>query len=173
MEWQLANARVRPWRIEDAESVARHADDHEVARNMRDAFPHPYTLAHAQRWLANAVGVRPVRHFAIEVADEAAGGIGISPLTDIYRRSGEIGYWLARRHWNRGIVSAAVEAITEYAFTTLDLARVQTGILAWNTGSARVLEKCGYEREGLQKRGAWKDGQFVDLVLYAKLRPDP
>jgi len=66
-----------------------------------------------------------------------------------------------------------VQALTHYAFTELDLARIQTGVLAWNVGSLRVLEKCGYEREGMQRRGAFKDGQFVDLVLFARLREEP
>lgn len=171
-EIALERALLRPWRIEDAEALARNADEREIARNMRDLFPHPYTLEHARRWLAGVTPVRPVRFFAIEVDGEAAGGIGIAPLGDIYRRCGEIGYWLAQRHWNRGIVSEAVEALTRYAFTALDLARVQTGVMAWNEASIRVLEKCGYEREGLQRRGAFKEGRFVDLVLFARLRPD-
>ena len=140
---------------------------------MRDAFPHPYTDEDARRWLGAAVVMEPLRFFAIEVGGEAAGGIGVSPFVDIYRRSGEIGYWLARSHWNRGIVGEAARAVTQYAFETLDLVRVQTGVLAWNVASMRVLEKCGYEREGVQRRAAFKDGCFVDLVMYACLRPEP
>ena len=90
----------------------------------------------------------------------------------MYRRSCEIGYWLARALWNRGIVTEAVQAITEYAFGPLDLVRVQTGVFAWNEASMRVLEKCGYEREGVLRQGAFKDGQLVDCVLFAKLRPE-
>ena len=170
MELVLERCTLRPWRPQDAEAVARNANEREIARNMRDAFPHPYTLAHANQWLAKVCLVHPVRFFAIDVAGEAVRGAGIAPLEDIYRRAGEIGYWLAKPFWNRGIVSEAVGALTHYAFTELDLARIQTGMLAWNVGSIRVLEKCGYEREGVQRRGAFKDGQFVDLVLFAKFR---
>lgn len=170
MELALRTCTLRAWRAEDAEALARNANEREIARNMRDAFPHPYTLEHAQRWLAENSSARPVRLFAIDVEGEAVGGAGIGALGDVYRRGGEIGYWLAKRLWNRGITSEAVDALTRYAFTTLDLARVQTGVLAWNVASMRVLEKCGYEREGVQRRGAFKDGQFVDLVLFARLR---
>ena len=114
----------------------------------------------------------PVRFFAIEVGGEAVGGIGISPFSDVYRRSGELGYWLGRAHWNRGIVSEAVGAITAYAFgPPLDLVRVQTAVFEWNPASMRVMEKCGYAREGVQRRAAFKDGRFVDCVLFARLRP--
>jgi RimJ/RimL family protein N-acetyltransferase len=167
----LERCTLRPWRAEDAQSLALHANDREVWRNMRDAFPHPYTLADAHRWLAMARDMQPTTFLAIEVDGAAVGGIGISPQTDVNRRSGEIGYWLGRSFWNRGITTEAVRAITEDAFTRLDLVRVFTGIFAWNAASQRVLEKCGYEREGVQRRAAFKDGSLVDCVLYARLRP--
>ena len=119
-----------------------------------------------------AVETAPRRFLAIVVGGEAAGGIGVTPFNDVYRHSCEIGYWLGRSQWNRGIVSEAVQAVTEYAFGPLDLARVQTAIFEWNGASMRVMEKCGYEREGVQRRGAFKDGRFVDCVLYARLRPE-
>src|SRR5262245_11534057 len=133
--FRLERSMLRPWRADDAASLARHANDREVWRNLRDAFPHPYQLEDARAFLGMVREASPVRFFAIEVGGEAAGGIGIGPLADVYRRSGEIGYWLARSYWNRGIVSEAAHAITEYAFGALDLVRVQTGIFAWNTAS--------------------------------------
>jgi RimJ/RimL family protein N-acetyltransferase len=167
---RLTSATLRPWRQDDAEALVRHANDRKVWINLRDLFPHPYTAADAASWLAFVEPMRPVRFFAIEVADEAAGGIGIAPQQDVHRRSGEIGYWLGRRHWNRGIMTEAVAAVTEHAFVELDLVRVHTSVFAWNSASIRVLEKCGYEREGLQRSAAFKDGRFVDCVLLAKLR---
>ena len=172
MEIRLQRSTLRPWRESDAEALARHANEREISRNMRDAFPHPYTLELARSWLASVAPARPVLFFAIDVAGEAVGGIGVTPLKDVYRRSGEIGYWLARPHWNRGIVSEAVNAITNYAFADLDLVRVQTGVFEWNAASMRVLEKCGYAREGVQRRAVIKEGRLADCMLYARLRPD-
>src|SRR5262245_23961409 len=96
MELSLEHGKLRPWRADDAASLARHANDREVWRNMRDAFPHPYTLEDARRFLDFVERMPALRFFAIEHGGEAVGGIGISPLEDVYRRSGEIGYWLAR-----------------------------------------------------------------------------
>jgi RimJ/RimL family protein N-acetyltransferase len=172
-EIRLHRSTLRPWRADDADALARHANEREVWRNMRDAFPYPYTLADARRFIAMASALTPEQLFAIVVDGEAVGGIGVAPMTDVYRRCGEIGYWLAKSHWNRGIVGEAAAAITAYAFDALELVRVQTGVFAWNTASMRVLDKCGYERECVQRRAAFKDGSFVDLVLYAKLRPEP
>jgi len=92
VEIELETCKLRPWRADDAEALARNADDPEVARNMRDAFPHPFTLERAHAWLAKVTPVSPVRFFAIDVAGEAVGGVGVSPFDDIYRHSGEIGY---------------------------------------------------------------------------------
>lgn len=171
-EMPLQRCTLRPWHADDATALARHANDREVWRNMRDVFPHPYALADARRFIEHARAMSPVQFFAIVVDGEAAGGIGVSPFADVYRRGCEIGYWLGRALWNRGIVTEAVGATTAYAFGTLDLVRVQAGIFEWNAASMRVLEKCGFEREGVQRRAAFKDGRFADCVLYAKLRPE-
>lgn len=170
VELCLAHCRLRRWRESDLESLVRHADDAAIAANLREGFPHPYTAEHAAAWIGRAALQHPPCFFAIDVGGAAVGGIGVAPQDDVYRRSGEIGYWLGRAFWNRGIATEAVRAMTEYAFRELDLVRVQTGVFEWNPASMRVLEKCGYLREGVQKRAAFKNGRFGDIVLYAKLR---
>lgn len=170
MDFRLERSTLRPWRTEDVEALVRHANDAAVAGNMSDGFPYPYTHEHAAAWIGRALRMEPQTCFAIEIGGQAAGGIGVVPLDDVYRRSGEIGYWLGRAFWNRGIVTEAVHAVTEFAFRELDLLRVQTGIFEWNPASMRVLEKCGYVREGVQRRAVSKNGRLGDRVLYARLR---
>ena len=170
MEIQLERCLLRPWRESDAPSLVRYANNRKVWRNLRDAFPHPYTARDAASWLDNVRGMTPVRFFAIDVGGEAVGSIGIAPLSDVYARSAEIGYFLGEPHWNRGIATEAVQACTEYAFRELGFVRLQAGIFEWNTPSMRVLEKCGYVREGVLRKSVWKDGALVDSVLYARLR---
>ena len=103
--------------------MVRHANNREVSRRQRDRFPHPYTRADAERWIAFAKQQDPQTQFAIEVDGEAAGGIGLEPGSDIERRTVEIGYWLGEDVWGRGI-AAAVRAVTGYGFEALDLTRV-------------------------------------------------
>ena len=170
MELRLRNSLLRPLRESDAEALARHADDREVWRNLKDYFPHPYGLADAQAFIARARATAPLRTFAIEHGGELAGVAALALHEDVFRRNASLGYWLGRTHWNRGIMSEAVLAVTEYAFTRLDLVRVSALVYAWNPASMRVLEKCGFEREGVQRHGAFKDGRLVDCVLFAKLR---
>jgi RimJ/RimL family protein N-acetyltransferase len=137
---------------------------------LRDRFPYPYTLAEAEDWLRSVVGVMPETSFAIAVDGAAVGGIGITLGEDIHRRTAELGYWLGEEFWGRGIATAAVRAITEYAFAKFDLVRVWAGVFEWNPGSMRVLEKAGYVREARLRGSAFKDGQVVDEVIFATVR---
>src|SRR4051794_35783281 len=116
MEIHLENGAVRSWRPGDRDSLARHANDRAVWIHLRDRFPHPYTTADADGWLAHVAGVEPETHFAIAVGREAVGGIGIEPQADVHRRSAEIGYWLGREVWGRGLATAAVRVIGDWAF---------------------------------------------------------
>ena len=99
---------LRHWTMDDAASLARHADNPGVAAMMRDAFPSPYTLKDAQRFIRMATGPTQNLFLAIVVEGEAVGGIGIHPLDDVKHRCAEIGYWLSESFWGKGIMTDAV-----------------------------------------------------------------
>ena len=86
---------------------------------------------------------------------------------DVERVSAEIGYWLGQRFWDRGIMTTAVRAVTEYAFDQFSLTRVYAVPYVTNVASHRVLEKAGFAREGLLRRSAIKNGVILDQVLFA------
>jgi len=161
---------IRPWRHGDLDALVRHADNRHVWLTLRDQFPHPYTRADGEEWLAHVAQQHPVTSFAIVVAGEAGGGIGLAPQPDVHRRSAEVGYWLGETLWNRGIMTAAVRTFTEYAFDAHDLIRIFAGVFSTNPASMRVLEKVGYKREGILQKSVVKDGQVLDQVLYAVTR---
>ncbi len=170
MELALPVGRIRSWRANDERALAKHADNRKIWLNVRDRFPHPYTLADAENWLAKATTAEPETQFAIEQDGEAAGGIGLFLQQDVERFSAEIGYWLGEAHWGRGLATAAVREFTEFAFGQFELCRIYANVFAWNTGSVRVLEKAGYQFEGRMRSAAVKDGQVVDNLLYATVR---
>jgi RimJ/RimL family protein N-acetyltransferase len=161
---------VRSWTAADAPSLARHANDRAIWRNLKDRFPNPYTLADAEGFITHCQSENPESAFAIAVDDEAVGAIGFEHRGDIWRRSVELGYWLAQPYWGRGITTGAVRAVTAWAFDTWQLNRVWAGVFAWNPASARVLEKAGYAFEGRLKQSAVKDGELVDELIYAVVR---
>lgn len=168
MQILLTAAELRHWRASDAESLAHHANDREVARNLRDAFPHPYGLEDAKRFLAYT----PDTFFCIAVDGQAVGGIGLSRGADVERFSAELGYWLGRAFWRRGITSEAVAAVTRHGFDVLGLERIYALPYAHNGASCRVLEKCGFGLEGILRKSAFKEDRFVDQRLYARIRDD-
>jgi RimJ/RimL family protein N-acetyltransferase len=170
MRLELPHCTLRPWHRHDVAALVRHANNHNVWRNLRDRFPHPYTQSDAEIWvnIANNNPYEPA--LAIAVDGEAVGGIGLIFGQDIDRRSAEIGYWLGEEYWGRGLATEAVQALTEYAFAHFDLARIWACVFAWNPGSMRVLEKAGYVREGTLRKAATKEGQTIDVVMYAIVR---
>ena len=171
MRLELERCVIRDWSRADARSLVRHADNRNIWINLRDRFPHPYRAEDAERFLQHASRTTPSTVWAIEVDRHAVGGIGVEPLSDVERVSGEIGYWLGEPYWGRGIVTDAVRAVTPYAFRAFNLTRIFALPFADNTASIRVLEKAGYVLEGRMIRSAIKDGIIRDQLMYAAYRP--
>ena len=163
---------VRSWKDGDEPSIVRHADNYEVWRRLRDRFPQPYTHEEAEQWISFTRQQSPQTHFAIEISGEAVGGIGLELGSDVERRSAEIGYWLGEDFWGRGIVPAAVRNLTRYGFETFDLTRIFAVPFAGSSASIRVLERCGYTREGIMRRSVVKEGVVLDQILYAMTDKD-
>lgn len=91
-------------------------------------------------------------------------------LRQDYRAS--IGYDLARPHWGKGIMTEALRAVIAFGFGQMALNRIEADTSAENYASARVLEKLGFQREGIQREQYFEGGEFHDLILYALLRRD-
>lgn len=163
---------LRPWRPEDAASIAQYAGNSKIAANLRDVFPHPYALSDAEEYIrdciANEGGAQICRAIAIE--GKAAGSIGVFIKSDVYRKSAEIGYWLAEPYWGQGIMSRAVRRICELAFSQFDIIRIEAEPFAHNTASRRVLEKAGFVLEGTKQKSVYKNGRLHDSCIYARLK---
>jgi ribosomal-protein-alanine N-acetyltransferase len=170
VELRLSRCTVRDWRRSDRESLARYANNPAVADNLRDRFPHPYTLDDAEGFLSFALRMSPRTYFAIAVDDEAAGGIGLTLHDDVERVSAELGYWLGEPFWGRGIMTEAVVALTEWAWRTLPLTRIYAVPFGGNLSSVRVLEKAGYTFEGRLRRNVIKHGEVRDQLMYACIK---
>ena len=160
---------IRPFLPTDAETLASLADNREVWRNLRDAFPSPYTKQDARAWIRAATRQFPCMHFAVCEGERLAGGIGIVPRIDVHEGTAEVGYWLGEPFWGRGLMTKALGAFSEFAFAEFKLRRIFAGVFEWNPASARVLEKCGYAFEGRMRKGVVKDGVVVDELIYAKV----
>ena len=163
---------LRRLRPTDAAALARHGNNINVARHLRDRFPHPYTPGDAASFIEFAASLESdAAIVAIEVGGEVAGVTGLTVGADVERFAAEIGYWLGEQYWGQGIATEAVSLLTTYAFDHLNLLRLFALPFADNAASVRVLEKAGYVREGLLRSSAVKYGRPRDQFLYAAVSP--
>ena len=172
MVLQGTNFELRRWQLEDQESLVQNANNIKIWENLRDVFPHPYTMDEAEMWVSHCSKMEPLTEFAIAVDGWGVGGIGVIPGEDIYTHSAEIGYWLGESYWGRGIVSEAVQLIVKYAFSHLGYHRLNTGVMAHNSASRRILEKAGFNFEGTAYKAIFKNGKFIDEHRFAILNPE-
>ena len=170
MRLVLERCIIRPWRMEDAESLARYANNRKIWLAVRDRFPHPYTINDAHEFLRKAVTEQPTEKFSIEVEAAAVGGIGVHLGQDVHRHTATLGYWLGEEFWGRGIMTEAVAALSDYSFRNFPLRRICAEVFANNPASVRLLEKAGFAFEARLKNNVIKDGEVLDSLLYARTK---
>lgn len=171
MRLESENIVLRNFEKTDANRLASLANNKNISQNLRDGFPHPYTLEDAESFLQKYRYQDIESVFAIEYNGEYVGNIGLVPGQDVYRRSAELGYFIGEPYWNKGITTKAVNLITEYGFNKLDLVRIFAGVFEYNIPSQRVLEKCGFQREGILRKSVVKKNKIWDEYRYAKINP--
>ena len=163
--------KLRAWRDTDLESLVKYANNPNIAGNLTNAFPHPYTVENGQAFIQYARSADPLSIFAIELNGEAIGGIGIHPQTDIMCKNAELGYWLAEPFWGKGIISSAIAQIVQYAFATFDIVRIYARPFGTNFASQKALEKNGFVLEARIHDNIFKNGVFQDELIYAVRKP--
>jgi [ribosomal protein S5]-alanine N-acetyltransferase len=158
---------LRPFSIEDLDSLVKFANNFNIAKNLTDAFPHPYSIENGNAFIEMATQNSPFNIFAIEVNGEAAGAIGVHPQKDIYRRNMEMGYWLAEPYWGKGIITKAISEMVDYAFKNFDVYRIYARPFGYNIASQKALEKAGFVLEARLEKTFFKNGEYVDELIYA------
>src|SRR4051812_11577192 len=140
---------LRSLEDDDKLELARLANNKKIWDNVRD-YPHfPYTIDDAFFLINLIKQEKPQLSFALEWEGRFCGVIGLTAQTDVYRKKAEIGYWIGEPFWNNGIATEAVRLITDYEFSELGYVRIHTGVLEFNIGSMKVLEKNGYKKDGI------------------------
>jgi RimJ/RimL family protein N-acetyltransferase len=170
MEIRAPRLLLRTWRRGDEDALVRNINHRSVWRNVGDSIPFPYTREAADAFLAMVEKDARSWHLAIVAGGDPIGSIGLYRFDGRLRYTGTIGYMLGPQAWGRGYASEALAAMSDAAFAQTDVARLDAHVYAWNPASCRVLEKCGFVREGVLRKSAFKDGELVDELVYARLR---
>ena len=161
-------------RSSDKPALVQRLNDRDIYdRTLR--IPFPYTDASADEWLALVAKITEQQgrqvQWAIRNAEDALiGGCGFSGFQTVKSHLAEVGYWLAKPYWGRGIMTAVVQRLCQHAFDEFGLAKITAHVFAHNPSSARVLAKCGFQEEGFLRKHFVKDGQFLDARLFGLLR---
>ncbi len=161
--------KIRTLRISDKTELAKLANNKKVWDNLRDYIPYPYKGSDAEFFINLTSKEDPKQTFGIEYKGKFSGVIGLVIQEDVYQKSAEIGYWIGEPFWGNGIATKAVELITEYGFAKLDLNRIYTGVFGYNIASMKVLEKNGFEKEGIFKNAILKNDKICDEHRFYKL----
>ena len=165
---------LRECKCDDADSLAAAANNPNIANNLRNTFPSPYTIDDAKWFINDCIAREGKRQItrAIVIDGKAAGNIGITLQEDVFEKSGELGYWLAEEYWRNGITTEAVQRICKEAFTAFDIVRIYAEPFECNAGSRGVLEKAGFTYEGTMRNGVYKNGKILSYCLYSVLREE-
>ena len=163
-----------PPRLEFAGHLAEAANNAAVARNLRDLFPHPYSLRDAEEFLRFCMEQDEARQLyrLIVAGGRACGALSVCAGNDVAKKSAELGYWLAEPLWGQGIMTRAVGQICEEAFRKMDIVRIFAEPFAYNQASRRVLEHNGFQLEGILRQSVFKRGRLYDACMYALLKQD-
>ena len=159
--------KLRPFNITDIDSLVKYANNSKIAANLTNQFPHPYTKENGEAFITMATQNNPITIYAIDINGIAAGGIGLHLQSDIHVKNAELGYWLAEPFWGKGIMTKAVTQMVDYGFKTFDISRIFARPYGTNIGSQKVLEKAGFILEGSFKKTIFKNGKYLDELIYA------
>ena len=172
-EITTARLRIRPPRVEDAESLFRHASDPEVARYV--TWSAHESIDETRGFIAWASS-KPEHNvvWILEHAGEPIGAIGLHDIRwgmrAIRLDRAELGYWLGRAHWGKGLMTEAAQAVVQWGFATLGLHKINVMCLEENNGSRRVIEKLGARFVGRAESDVWKDGAWHAHLKYELLQ---
>lgn len=160
---------LRDFSENDIDRLIEILNDDAVTQYLSTKIPSPYTRNDAIWWVNEGSNSELIK--AISVDGILVGCIGINPGEFEYERSGEIGYWLARSYWRRGITSAAIRQLSEYAFSHTNMVRLFASVFSSNIPSMQLLLKSGFQQEAILERSIFKNGHFYNNHIFSLLKP--
>jgi RimJ/RimL family protein N-acetyltransferase len=163
---------IRNWTLDDAADLAAVLNNKKIHDNLRDGLPFPYTEDDARNYIQFVLDTPKDNAYyrAIVCEGKVIGSIGLLRKENIHRLTAELGCYIAEPYWSTGIVTSAVKETCSWVCANTDIIRIFAEPFARNAASCRVLEKAGFSFEGVMRDNAIKNGELIDMKLYALLR---
>ena len=158
MTFETERLILRPWRKDDAESLYKYASDPEVG--PKAGWPPHTSVEDSRQIIRQVLSVPETYAVCLKESGEAVGSVGLKmgDATDMTDRADEceLGYWIGRPFWGRGLIPEASRELLRHAFEDLNMQAVWCGYYDGNTKSRRVQDKLGFvyhhTTEGLEVR---------------------
>lgn len=170
----LSNLTLSPVRREDVSALVENLNDEKIYENTF-SIPFPYRHQDAKKWITDVEQMtqqhgQPLT-LAIRLDNKLIGGIGLLGIQRPHQHRAELGYWLAPPYWGRGWMTKIVGEYASQAFDAFQLMKLTANVFEGNNASERVLEKCGFQKEGFLRSHLCKDGKMINVTAYGLLKP--
>lgn len=175
---ELLNVYIRPIILSDAVELLN-------LEKRNQAFFKPYSVTHPEtywtlesyrelitKWEQNTKDEKEYRFGIFKINGDVL--IGTIDLFQVFRgprQSALLGYSLDQEHNGKGYTTEAAKLVVKYAFETLNLHRIEAGVMPDNIASIRVLEKAGFHKEGIARKNVKINGRWEDHQMLAILNP--
>jgi RimJ/RimL family protein N-acetyltransferase len=159
---------LRSWQVSDASQLASIGNDADIAWNMNDGFPNPFTLEKANEFIKNATQSSNIL-LAIVRSNSVVGSIGAF-FCEGDATKATIAYYIGKDYWRLGYATKAIRALVEYLIKEKGVQSIHAEPFERNGASRRALEKNGFRNAGIIKNGSMKDHEAIDIVRYEYAR---
>lgn len=167
--WGWAGLKLRWLTAADTPALLEIFSDPEVVRYT--SLPVHETEADIQRLLGDIQRGfldGSLFQWGVEIEDRIVGTCTLARINRAHKRA-EVGFILGRAFWGRRVMSRALPLLISFAFDQLRLHRLEADVDPRNTASIRILEKSGFQREGLMRERYFSAGEWQDGIMYALL----
>ena len=158
----------------DAEAVFVGLSDPRVIRHYGVSYRTREEAEVQMRWFEDLLAQGTGIWWAVCEPSNPATLVGAAGLNDVCTKHlrGELGYWLRPDHWGRGVAGECVAAVLDYGYGVMKLHRVAADVDVDNLRSIALLERLGFQFEGVRRGCELKDGRHIDLRVYSRLATD-
>lgn len=170
---------LRPLKDSDEKSLIENINNINVSKWLL-VVPYPYTKKDAKWWINKVKSQwrkkeKEDYNFGIELKSEKKiiGGIGLSSVNK-FQGDASLGYWLGENYWKKKYGSEALDVLLKFAFSKLKLRRIHADVFKGNPSSGKLLEKFGFQKEGLKRKAAKckANKKIYDCIMYGLLKRD-
>ena len=166
--------KLRKLKLSDVDNIYKNMSKEIVRWTIN--IPWPYKKENAVKFIRKSnYRIKNKKEFVFGIVlketDEVIGCVGLHKI-NWKNKNGEVGYWLGKKYWGKGLTSEAVSLMLRFAFKILKLHRVYAVVFEKNIASRRVLEKNGFKLEGILRECSFRYGKWHNELRFSMLKEE-